>query len=237
MLAYIGNLPPLSDANRHQGPYALIMAPTRELAQQIESETRKFAAPMGYTCVSIVGGRSVDEQQYNLRDGAEIIIATPGRLKDVIDRHVLVLSQCSYVVMDEADRMVDLGFEEELTYILEALPAGNEKPAGIEVDKLMEVQEGDQAWRVTTLFSATMPPAVERLTKKYLRKPAIVTIGVAGQAVDTVEQRTEFISGDEKKKYVPSLPVRPFASLLADSLVPPGNASSKFWEASVCHLR
>jgi len=138
---------------------------------------------MGYTCVSIVGGRSVDEQQFNLREGAEIIIATPGRLKDVIDRHVLVLSQCSYVVMDEADRMVDLGFEEELTYILEALPAGNEKPEGIEVENMVEVQpaEGDQAWRVTTLFSATMPPAVERLTKKYLRKPAIVTIGVAGQ--------------------------------------------------------
>jgi ATP-dependent RNA helicase DDX23/PRP28 len=181
MLAYIGKLPPLTDVNRHQGPYALILAPTRELAQQIESETRKFAAPMGYNCVSIVGGRSVDEQQYNLREGAEIIIATPGRLKDVIDRHVLVLSQCSYVVMDEADRMVDLGFEEELTYILEALPSDNAKPEGISVDASTEMKEEGLAWRVTTLFSATMPPAVERLTKKYLRKPAIVTIGVAGQ--------------------------------------------------------
>lgn len=185
MLTYIGHLPPLSDANRHQGPYALILAPTRELAQQIETETRKFATPMGYTCVSIVGGRSVDEQQYNLRDGAEIIIATPGRLKDIIDRHVLVLSQCSYIVLDEADRMVDLGFEEELTFILEALPAGNAKPEGIEIEKMQQetgpVDENAAAWRVTTLFSATMPPAVERLTKKYLRKPAIVTIGVAGQ--------------------------------------------------------
>lgn len=183
MLAYIGHLPPLTDENRHQGPYALILAPTRELAQQIEGEARKFATPMGYNCVSIVGGRSVDEQQYNLRDGAEIIIATPGRLKDIIDRHVIVLSQCSYVVMDEADRMVDLGFEEELTYILEALPAGNAKPEGIEVERLQEVKPDSDApaWRVTTLFSATMPPAVERLTKKYLRKPAIVTIGIAGQ--------------------------------------------------------
>ncbi|CDZ98663.1 pre-mrna-splicing atp-dependent rna helicase prp28 [Phaffia rhodozyma] len=200
MLTYIGRLPPLSDQNRHMGPYAMILAPTRELAQQIEVETKKFAAPMGYTCVSIVGGRSVDEQQYNLRDGAEIIIATPGRLKDVIDSHVLVLSQCSYVVMDEADRMVDLGFEEQLTFILERLPAANVKPEGVDVADLMGTREDGQPWRVTTLFSATMPPPVERLTRKYLRKPAVVTIGVAGQAVDTVEQRVEFVQGDEKKK-------------------------------------
>lgn len=172
LLTYIGQLPPLSDENRHHGPYALILAPTRELAQQIESETRKFATPLGYTCVSIVGGRSVEEQQYNLRDGAEIIIATPGRLKDILDRHVIVLSQCSYIVMDEADRMVDLGFEEELTYILDKLPVAEEGKV---------LQAGDEGWRITTLFSATMPPAVERISKKYLRKPAVVTIGVAGQ--------------------------------------------------------
>ncbi|KAI0328564.1 DEAD-domain-containing protein [Cubamyces sp. BRFM 1775] len=202
MLAFISKLPPFTDDNRHLGPYALIMAPTRELAQQIESETKKFATPLGYTCVSIVGGRSVEEQQFNLRSGAEIIIATPGRLKDVIERHVIVLSQCRYIVMDEADRMVNLGFEADLTFILDKLPTdtmeGEDQGMQMDVDGETMIRKGRT--RVTTLFSATMPPPVERLAKKYLKKPAIITIGEAGRAVDTVEQKVEFINGDEKKK-------------------------------------
>lgn len=235
MLAYISRLPPLSDANRAQGPYALVLAPTRELAQQIESETNKFTKLLGYKCVSIVGGRAIEEQQFNMRDGAEIVIATPGRLKDCIERHVLVLGQCTYVVMDEADRMVSLGFEDVINFILDALPVSNLKPDSAEAEDgekmsmVINAAEGDEAagstlalYRQTVrphslplgyssqlivrllqvMFSATMPAAVERLAKKYLRRPAIVTIGVAGQAVDTVEQRVEFVSGDEKKKYV-----------------------------------
>jgi len=178
------------------------LAPTRELAQQIETEARKFAGPLGYTCVSIVGGRAMEEQQFNLREGAHIIIATPGRLKDVIERHVLVLSQCKYVVMDEADRMVHLGFEVDLTYILDALPSdafqGEEGGDKMDIDE--EILSKKARTRVTTLFSATMPPAVERLARKYLRRPAVITIGEAGRAVDTVDQRVEFVSGDEKKK-------------------------------------
>ncbi|KAF8894544.1 P-loop containing nucleoside triphosphate hydrolase protein [Infundibulicybe gibba] len=202
MLSFISGLAPFTDDNRHLGPYALIMAPTRELAQQIESEARKFASPLGFKCVSIVGGRAVEEQQFNLREGAEIIIATPGRLRDVIERHVLVLSQCRYVVMDEADRMVHLGFETDLTFILDALPSetmqGEDLGEQMDVDGETMVKKGRT--RVTTLFSATMPPAVERLARRYLKKPAIITIGEAGRAVDTVEQRVEFVSGDEKKK-------------------------------------
>ncbi|THH33957.1 hypothetical protein EUX98_g227 [Antrodiella citrinella] len=202
MLTFISKLPPFTDDIRHLGPYALIMAPTRELAQQIESETRKFASPLGFTCVSIVGGRAVEEQQFNLRSGAEIIIATPGRLKDVIERHVIVLSQCRYIVMDEADRMVNLGFEVDLTFILDKLPSdtmvGEDQGEQMDVDGETMIKKGRT--RVTTLFSATMPPPVERLAKKYLRRPAIITIGEAGRAVDTVEQRVEFVQGDEKKK-------------------------------------
>ncbi|TFK54978.1 P-loop containing nucleoside triphosphate hydrolase protein [Heliocybe sulcata] len=202
MLTFISKLPPLTDDNRHLGPYSLILAPTRELAQQIESETRKFAGPLGFRCVSIVGGRAVEEQQFNLREGAEIIIATPGRLKDIIERHVLVLSQCRYVVMDEADRMVNLGFEADLLFILDRLPSelmtGEDLGEQMDVDGETMVKKGRS--RVTTLFSATMPPPVERLAKKYLKKPAVITIGEAGRAVDTVEQKVEFISGDEKKK-------------------------------------
>ncbi|EJU05418.1 Pre-mRNA-splicing ATP-dependent RNA helicase PRP28 [Dacryopinax primogenitus] len=198
MLVYIGKLPPLTDDNRHLGPYALILAPTRELAQQIESEARKFAAPLGFKTVSIVGGRAVEEQAFNLREGAEIVIATPGRLKDVLDRHVLVLSQCTYIVMDEADRMVNLGFEADLNYILDACPTEFLKPEDESAD--VDTDGKNAKTRVTTLFSATMPPAVERLARKYLRRPATITIGEAGRAVDTVEQRVEFVHGDEKKK-------------------------------------
>ncbi|PCH38094.1 nucleoside triphosphate hydrolase protein [Wolfiporia cocos MD-104 SS10] len=202
MLSFISKLPLFTDENRHLGPYSLILAPTRELAQQIESETKKFAGPLGFTCVSIVGGRAVEEQQFNLRAGAEIIIATPGRLKDVIERHVIVLSQCRYIVMDEADRMVNLGFEADLTFILDKLPSdtmeGEDQGEQMDVDGETMIKRGRT--RVTTLFSATMPPPVERLAKKYLKRPAIITIGEAGRAVDTVEQKVEFANGDEKKK-------------------------------------
>ena len=92
MLAYISRLPPLSDENRSRGPYALVLAPTRELAQQIESETNKFTKLLGYKCVSIVGGRAIEEQQFNMRHGAEIVIATPGRLVDCLERSVLYVS-------------------------------------------------------------------------------------------------------------------------------------------------
>jgi len=144
----------------------------------------------------------VEEQQFNLREGAEIIIATPGRLKDVLERHVLVLSQCRYIVMDEADRMVHLGFEADLLFILDKLPSetmAGEDSGAMEVDG-EEVKKGRT--RVTTLFSATMPAAVERLARKYLKRPATITIGEAGRAVDTVDQRVEFVNGDEKKKFV-----------------------------------
>jgi len=202
MLTFISNMPPFTEENRHLGPYGLILAPTRELAQQIESEARKFATPLGFRCVSIVGGRAVEEQQFNLREGAEIIIATPGRLKDVLERHVLVLSQGRYVVMDEADRMVHLGFEADLTFILDQLPSetmeGEDQSEQMDVDGETMVKKGRT--RVTTLFSATMPPPVERLARKYLKRPAIITIGEAGRAVDTVEQRVEFVIGEEKKK-------------------------------------
>ena len=102
LLVYIKDLPPLDNMTKHDGPYAVILAPTRELAQQIEVEAAKFANPLNFTCVSIVGGHSIEEQSYNLRDGAEIIIATPGRLLDCLERRVLVLSQCCYVIMVRA---------------------------------------------------------------------------------------------------------------------------------------
>lgn len=111
--------------------------------------------------------------------------------------------------MDEADRMVHLGFEADLLFILDKLPAElmEGEPEGFTGRDAMDVDGEESAaivakgrTRVTTLFSATMPPAVERLARKYLKRPATITIGEAGRAVDTVDQRVEFVTGDEKKK-------------------------------------
>ncbi|ETN38537.1 pre-mRNA-splicing ATP-dependent RNA helicase prp28 [Cyphellophora europaea CBS 101466] len=205
LLVYIAELPRLDESEwrRSNGPYSIILAPTRELAQQIELEARKFASPLGFTVVSIVGGHSIEEQAYNLRNGAEIIIATPGRLVDCIERRIIVLEQCCYVIMDEADRMIDLGFEEPVNKILDALPVGNEKPDTEDAEnaRAMSAHLGDkERYRQTMMYTATMPAAVERIARKYLRRPAIVTIGNVGEAVDTVEQRVEFVAGEDKRK-------------------------------------
>lgn len=91
-----------------------VLAPTRELAQQIEEETLKLAQYTDYRVTSVVGGVSIEEQGSKLRRGCEIVIATPGRLIDCLERHYCVLNQCNYVVLDEADRMIDLGFEPQV---------------------------------------------------------------------------------------------------------------------------
>ncbi|CAO3650858.1 unnamed protein product [Cunninghamella echinulata] len=203
MLNYISELPKMNEENAMDGPYALILAPTRELAQQIEQEALKFAVPMGFTCVSIVGGHAITEQAFNMRNGAEIVIATPGRLTDCLDRRIIVLNQCHYVVMDEADRMIDMGFEIAVNSILDALPVSNIKPEELDAENLNEMTKAKadgHKYRQTTMFSATMPSAVERLAKKYLRHPAVVTIGNAGQAGSNVEQRVEMIDDEGRKK-------------------------------------
>lgn len=198
LLVYISQLPPIGPHNKNDGPYALILAPTRELAQQIEVEAKKFATPLGFKTAVIVGGHSIEEQAFQMRDGVDIIIATPGRLVDCIERRVLVLSQCAYVIMDEADRMIDMGFEEPVNKILDALPVSNEKPDNDLAEDSDAMKRG--MYRQTMMYTATMPTAVERIARKYLRRPAIVTIGNAGEAVETVEQRVEFINGEDKRK-------------------------------------
>lgn len=198
LLTYILELPTLNNITKEDGPYAIILAPTRELAQQIEVEAQRFSSPLGFRCVSIVGGHSIEEQAYKLSEGAEIVVATPGRLVDCIERHILVLNQCCYVVMDEADRMIDLGFEEQMTKILQSLPVTNEKPTNIENHATLPAH--GMRYRQTMMYTATWPKAIERLAEKYLRDPGIVTIGDTGQATDRVEQRVEIISSEEKRK-------------------------------------
>ncbi|MFQ6627942.1 hypothetical protein Gotur_007756, partial [Gossypium turneri] len=193
MLAYISRLPPMSEENEAEGPYAVVMAPTRELAQQIEDETMKFAHYLGIKVVSIVGGQSIEEQGFRIRQGCEVVIATPGRLLDCLERRYAVLNQCNYVVLDEADRMIDMGFEPQVVGVLDAMPSSNLKPEN-EDEELDE----KRIYRTTYMFSATMPPAVERLARKYLRNPVVVTIGTAGKATDLISQHVMMVKESEK---------------------------------------
>ncbi|KAK4711480.1 hypothetical protein R3W88_005993 [Solanum pinnatisectum] len=193
MLTYITRLPPLSEENEAEGPYAVVMAPTRELAQQIEDETVKFAHYLGIKVVSIVGGQSIEEQGFRIRQGCEVVIATPGRLLDCLERRYCVLNQCNYVVLDEADRMIDMGFEPQVVGVLDAMPSSNMKPEN-EDEELDE----KRIYRTTYMFSATMPPAVERLARKYLRNPVVVTIGTAGKTTDLITQHVFMVKESEK---------------------------------------
>ncbi|KAH8321233.1 probable ATP-dependent RNA helicase DDX23 [Drosophila kikkawai] len=204
LLSWIQSLPKierLEDVD--QGPYAIIMAPTRELAQQIEEETTKFGQPLGIRTVVVVGGLSREEQGFRLRLGCEIVIATPGRLIDVLENRYLVLNQCTYIVLDEADRMIDMGFEPDVQKILEYMPVTNLKPDTEEAEdesKLMENFYTKKKYRQTVMFTATMPPAVERLARSYLRRPSTVYIGSVGKPTERTEQIVYMMGENDKRK-------------------------------------
>lgn len=187
MITEIMKLPRMTSEIAGDGPYGLIIVPTRELANQIEVEAKKFLSPLGYKCMAIVGGHSIAEQSFHLRNGAEILIATPGRLRDCIDQHIVVLNQCKYVVLDEADRMIDMNFEDDLKYILDTVPRNN--------DSFMQTTKYPMHM---TMFSATMPISVERLAKTYLMKPATIQIGQTGTVSDQIEQRIQMVREEEK---------------------------------------
>jgi ATP-dependent RNA helicase DDX23/PRP28 len=193
LLEHISKLPKFNDENKADGPYAVILAPTRELALQIEEEAIKFGDYIGVKCVSAIGGHSIDRQTIKIQDGVEIVIATPFRLIDLLDKRFVVLNQCHYVVLDEADRMIDMNFEPQVVTILDAMPTTN---------------------RTTVLFSATMPPAIERLAKKYLQNPVHINVGEPGHAVDTIEQRVQFVKSEHEK-------MRKLADILHNGPPPP----------------
>jgi ATP-dependent RNA helicase DDX23/PRP28 len=194
MLVYISKLPPLTGERIHDGPYALVLAPTRELALQIEDETRKFASKLGYRVHSVIGGVNYTTQNTLLRDGYEILIGTPGRLVDCLENHFVVLNQCNYVVLDEADRMIDMNFESQINAILDAMPSSNTRPE----DESLE--EENRVYRQTTMFSATMPPALEKIALKYLRRRIVISVGEVGKAVERIEQRVVFCKGENEKR-------------------------------------
>ena len=161
-----------------------------------------LGTPLGIRTVAVIGGLSREEQGFKLRMGCEIVIATPGRLIDVLENRYLVLSRCTYIVLDEADRMIDMGFEPDVQKILEHMPVTNAKPdtdaAEDEVTLLANLKSKNK-FRQTVMFTATMPPPVERLARTYLRRPAVVYIGSIGRPVERVEQTVYMLKENDKR--------------------------------------
>ncbi|XP_015750329.1 PREDICTED: probable ATP-dependent RNA helicase DDX23 [Acropora digitifera] len=187
LLVWIMGLPKIErDADADKGPYAIILAPTRELAQQIEDEATKFGRPLGIRTVSVIGGLSREDQGFQLRLGCEIVIATPGRLIDVLENRYLVLSRCSYFVLDEADRMIDMGFEPEVQKILEHLPVSNVKPDSEDAEdpeKLLAYMGKEKfRQRETMWFVFSREFALSSL--KAGAKDILVATDVAGRGID-----------------------------------------------------
>ncbi|XP_027091549.1 DEAD-box ATP-dependent RNA helicase 42-like [Coffea eugenioides] len=155
MLRHIKDQPPL---NSGDGPIGLVLAPTRELVQQIHSDIKKFSKGLGLSCVPVYGGSGVAQQISQLKRGAEIVVCTPGRMIDILCTSagkITNLRRVTYLVMDEADRMFDMGFEPQISKIVQ-----NTRPD-----------------RQTVLFSATFPRQVEILARKVLNKPVEIQVG------------------------------------------------------------
>merc|ERR1712218_381394 len=203
LLEWIMSLPKQTRVEEaDQGPYAIIMAPTRELAQQIEEESNKFGSDLGIRTVAVIGGLSREEQGFKLRLGCEIVIAPPGRLIDVLENRYLALSRCTYIVLDEADRMIDMGFEPDIQKILDHMPVTNSKPdseLAEDSNLLAENFKSKNKLRQTMMFTATMPPAVERLARTSLRRPAVVYIGSASKPTERVEQVVYLMKENDKR--------------------------------------
>ncbi len=145
---------------------ALVLTPTRELCIQVTQALRTYGAHSGIDVVAVFGGAPIRSQQAQLRAGGHIVVGTVGRVLDLISRHSLVLHDCRFVVLDEADEMLDLGFLEDVERILALTPSG----------------------RQTALFSATMPPPIRKLADRYMYDPATIEVQAATLTIDTVAQ-------------------------------------------------
>ncbi|WP_444455076.1 DEAD/DEAH box helicase [Rhodobacter capsulatus] len=155
---------------------ALILAPTRELATQIHDNLAAYAEGAPVRIQRVVGGASINVQSEKLSKGCDVLIATPGRLIDLIERRALVLSETKYLVLDEADQMLDIGFIHALRRIAKLIPAE----------------------RQTLLFSATMPKLMEELAESYLSDPIRVEVAPPGKAAEKIDQGVHFTTQGEK---------------------------------------
>src|SRR5690348_10600959 len=145
---------------------ALVLTPTRELCIQVTQALRAYGIQRGIDPVAVFGGAPIRTQQAQLRQGGQVVVGTVGRVLDLISRHSLVLHACRYVVLDEADEMLDLGFLEDVERILSLTPGS----------------------RQTALFSATMPAEIRALAERHLYNPVVVKVKAATLTIDTVEQ-------------------------------------------------
>ena len=154
----------------------LIMAPTRELALQIESDFKNLAFGFGMFSVACVGGLPIMKQIREIKLGVSFIIGTPGRLRDLIDKKVLDLSTCHSVVLDEADRMLDMGFRDDMVYII-----GRTSKE-----------------RQTLFFSATLSPDIKKLTGQYLKDPVFISV-ISGETLKNIDQDVIRVRTKEEK--------------------------------------
>ena len=156
----------LQPHKRGADPQALVLAPTRELAVQVRDECSKLASGHKAHVVAVYGGKPIRQQIEKLRRGVEMVVGTPGRVLDLMDRGVLMLGGLRFIVLDEADRMLDIGFRPDIEKILRRCPQS----------------------RQTLLLSATIPPPVMRLAKRYMRDPEMLDFSPKGLSVETIEQ-------------------------------------------------
>uniref|UniRef100_A0A0E0HT72 RNA helicase n=1 Tax=Oryza nivara TaxID=4536 RepID=A0A0E0HT72_ORYNI len=165
-------------------PRALVLAPTRELAAQINEEAKKFSFQTGLRVVVAYGGTPMYNQLRDLERGADILVATPGRLVDMVERSKVSLEAIKYLVMDEADRMLDMGFEPQIRKIVERMNMPR------------------KSVRQTMLFSATFPPEIQRLASDFLSNYIFITVGRVGSSTDLIMQKVELLSDGEKRGYL-----------------------------------
>jgi ATP-dependent RNA helicase RhlE len=170
-------LPTLQRMLKHQAHRSLILVPTRELAMQIEDEFRAFSAGLGKYSVLVVGGASMGKQLSNLSRRPQFIIATPGRLKDLLENYGITLEGVDVLVLDEADRMLDMGFIRDIKAILAKVPAQ----------------------RQTLFLSATITPEIEQLISTMLNDPVTVSVR-KGETSDHVEQEVVYVDSKDAKE-------------------------------------
>jgi ATP-dependent RNA helicase RhlE len=154
----------------------IIMTPTRELAMQIEEETKKYAKYMNLSIALLVGGKSLESQEKRLQDGIDILIATPGRLREHIIKKSILLEALEIFVVDEADRMLDMGFVTDIRLIHAELPRRHQ----------------------TLLFSATYTDKVRKLSRLVLRKPEFIETAKQNKTVDAINQQIYLVDADRK---------------------------------------
>ncbi|KAK7280814.1 hypothetical protein RIF29_08320 [Crotalaria pallida] len=168
-------------------PLALVLSPTRELSMQIHEEAKKFSYQTGVRVVVAYGGAPINQQLRDLERGVDILVATPGRLVDLLERARVSLQMIRYLALDEADRMLDMGFEPQIRKIVEQMDM---PPPGA---------------RQTMLFSATFPREIQRLASDFLSNYIFLAVGRVGSSTDLIDQRVEYVLESDKRSHLMDL--------------------------------